>query len=465
MKLQEILSQKIELSDLLGEPEQSGGTYNHPEKYKVVQLCMQDFGGAGKAAYRLHKGLQSIGVDSTMVVLNKKSGDPSVKILPVNYPGGMANCLDAPAYNSPIWNQQAGKWHKLLSNYPKRPPGLEMFTDAESSVRLDHIREIQEADIINLHWVAGAMDYPNASYALKNKLIVWTLHDMNPFTGGCHYSAGCQKYKTSCGACPQLGSDNANDLSQKIWNQKLNTYQNLKLHIVTPSRWLGESARESALFSCFPVHIIPYGFPLDIFKPYPKMQIRKDSNISQTAKLILFGADSVTNQRKGFAYLLEALNRFPLKDDHEYTLVTFGGVPKGINISSRYQVLHTGSISEEKQLALIYSAADLFVLPSLEDNLPNTVVEAMACGLPVVGFNIGGMPDMVEHQKTGYLAKPRDIAGLIQGINWVISSYDNGVNFPERCRERAEKDYALDIQARAYNDLYNRLLQEHLSLR
>ncbi|QTA87917.1 glycosyltransferase family 4 protein [Desulfonema magnum] len=456
MKLEELLSQKIELSDLL---EKAGRS---EKKYKVVHLCMQDFGGAGKAAYRLHKGLQSIGLDSAMLVLNKKSGDPTVKVLPVSYAGDKVNCLDAPAYNSPIWNQQCGKWQTLLSNYPGRPAGLEMFTDAESSVRLDHIREIQEADIINLHWVAGAMDYSNAGLALMGKPIVWTLHDMNPFTGGCHYTGNCLKYKTSCGACPQLGSDITDDLSYHTWNHKLNAYSDLNIHIVALSRWLAGCAKESALFSRFPIDLIPNGFPLDIFKPYPKTQIRKASNVSETAKLILFGADSVVNQRKGLAYLLEALNRFPLKSGHEYILVTFGNFPQGANITSKYQVLNTGQIADENQLALVYSAADLFVLPSLEDNLPNTVVEAMACGLPIVGFDIGGMPDMVEHGKTGYLAKPRDIAGLAEGINWVISSYDNGVNFSERCREKAEKEYAPDVQAKAYNELYNRILADEL---
>jgi glycosyltransferase involved in cell wall biosynthesis len=456
MKLEDILSQKIELSDLLGEPQK---TYQHPEKYKVVQLCMQDFGGAGKAAYRLNKGLQSIGVDSTMLVLNKKSGDPSVKILPVSYSGGILNALDAPAYNSPVWNEQTNKWHTLLSNYPNRPPGLEMFTDAESTVRLDLIREIGEADIINLHWVSGAMDFLNASSALKEKPVVWTLHDMNPFTGGCHYSAGCLKYKHSCGACPQLGSENTKDLSNHIWNQKSAAYKNLNIHVVALSRWLAGCAKESDLFSRFPIDHIPNGFPLNTFKPYPKDQIRKASNVSESAKLILFGADSLTNQRKGFAYLLEALNRFPLKSGYEYILVTFGNLSQGVKISSKYPVLNTGSISNEDQLALIYSAADLFVLPSLEDNLPNTVIEAMACGLPVVGFDIGGMPDMVSHKETGYLAKPKDIAGLVEGVNWIISSYENGVDFLGLCREKAEKEYALEKQAKAYETLYRQVLR------
>ena len=317
-KLNLILNKDIELYDLIGPNKTS-----NDKLLNIVHLSMQDWGGAGKAAYRLHKGLKSIGINSTLLVLNKKSGDPSVKALPSVYSGKMSSCLDVPSHNSPIWNQQVENWYKLLSAYPKRPAGLEMFTDAESSVRLDLIREIQAADIIHLHWVAGVMDYANAVLALNNKRIVWTLHDMNPFTGGCHYAGDCQQYKTFCQKCPQLGSDNANDLSHQIWTKKLYTSQNLNMDIVTPSRWLGRCAGQSSILSRFPVHIIPNGFPLDTFKPYPKAQIRNNLNISKSAKVILFGADDVTNQRKGFVYLLKALNRFQLKSGHDYILLTF----------------------------------------------------------------------------------------------------------------------------------------------
>ncbi|CAN2040111.1 hypothetical protein GMMP15_1550002 [Candidatus Magnetomoraceae bacterium gMMP-15] len=457
MNLTELLNQKIELSDLLGEPQQFE---KQAKPFKVVHLCMQDFGGAGKAAYRLHKGLQSIGIDSTMLVLNKKSADSSVKVLPIDYSNNIVKCLDIPVYDSPVWKEQSKRWRKLTTAYPDRPIGLEMFTDAKSSIRLDRIQEIREADIINFHWIAGVVDYSNAISFLKNKTIVWTLHDMNPFTGGCHYAGNCLKYKISCGACPQLGSNNTKDLSQQIWKQRFNTYKHLKIHIVALSRWLAQCARESALFSRFPINLIPNGFPLDIFKPYSKSEARRSLNISESPKLILFGADSVTNQRKGFAYLLEALNRFSLKNGGDCLLVTFGYLSPEIKITSKYPVLNLGKIQNEKQLALIYSAADVFVLPSLEDNLPNTVIESMACGLPVVGFNIGGVPDMIEHKKTGYLAKDRDINGLIAGLNWVLSSYDKGADFSKQCREKVVKEYSLEVQAKAYNKLYNQILAD-----
>jgi len=456
MKLNKPLGQKIELSDLLGDSLK----FQSHKPFRVAHLCFQDFGGAGKAAHRLHKGLLEISVDSTMLVLNKGSRDPSVKVLPNHYSTGMINCLDVTVYNSPMWNRQEDRWRKLVSEYPERLTWLERFTDSVSDARLDRVQEIQEADIINLHWVAGAVDWPRAPLAIGGKLMVWTLHDMNPFTGGCHYAGDCKKYMEGCGACPQLGSSVHDDLSHKVWEQKCEAYQDLNINVVTPSRWLGKCASESKLFSRFPAQIIPYGFPLDTFRPYPKAEIHRALKIPDSVKIILFGADFVVNERKGFGYLLEALNKIPLKSGHDIAILTFGALPGDIKIPSKYSVVNLGSIADEKQLAMAYSVADVFVLPSLEDNLPNTVIEAMACGVPVVGFDIGGMPDMIEHKKTGYLVEPKDIKGLIEGIDWVISSADNGVDFLKECRGKAEKEYALDVQANAYRELYERIMTE-----
>ena len=425
--------------------------------YRVVHLCTQDFGGAGKAAYRLHKGLKTIGVNSTMLVLSKRSGDSTVKLFPDDYSKRMAGCLDVQVYNSPLWNQQNRRWQKLMSEYTERPAGLEMFTDAVSDVRLDRIREIREADIINLHWVAGTVDWPSASLGIGDKPIIWTLHDMNPFTGGCHYAGDCKKYMKGCGACPQLGTDAHDDLSHKVWEQKYKAYQDLNINVVTPSRWLGKCASESELFSLFPVQVIPYGLPLDTFRPYPKAEIHKALKVSDSVKIILFGADSVLNERKGFRYLLDALNKFPLKTKHDIAILTFGSLPKGIKIPSMYSVVNLGSIANEKQLAMAYSVADVFVLPSLEDNLPNTLIEAMACGVPVIGYDIGGIADVIEHKKTGYLVKPKDIKGLIEGIDWVMSSADSGRDFLKECRAKAESKFSLEIQANAYREIYERI--------
>ena len=431
------------------------------ENPKIVHLSTYDFGGAGKAAYRLHKGLQKIGLDSTMLVMNKRSKDSSVKVLPADYSQSSTRCLDVPTFDSPSWDRQWMRWCSLISEYKNRPAGLEIFSDASSDTRLDLIQEIEDADIINLHWVAGVLNYRAASCAFGKKPIVWTLHDMNPFTGGCHYSGSCRKYINACGGCPQLGSDIEGDLSRENWNHKFSAYQTLNLNIVAPSQWLGQCASESKLISGFPVAVIPYGLPLDIFTPYPKAEIRKAINIPESAKVILFGAASIDNTRKGFHYLLEALNGIPQNGKYDIRVLTFGGVPEGLGMDSKHPLSHLGHFSDEKQLAYVYSAADVFVIPSLEDNLPNTVVESMACGTPVVGFDVGGIPDMIDHRKNGFLAKPGDIGSLIEGIDWAMSCSDRGSNISALCRQKAVTKYPLEGQASAYQKLYEQIIADH----
>ena len=411
---------------------------------KVVHLCAQDVGGAGNAAYRLHKGLQMSGVQSTLLVVNKQTEDPSVKV--VYTPGALSGIKE--------------RWNAILARYPHRPEGLEFFSDTKSDIRLDLVREIQSAHIVHLHWAAGMIDYPRMPVAFKKKTVVWTLHDMNPFTGGCHYAGDCRKYRRTCGACPQLGSVADEDLSRNIWNEKSCAFRGLNINIVTPSRWMGECARESRLFSGLPVSVIPNGFPLDVFKPYPKAAARKSIGVSGSARVILFGADSIVNARKGFKSLISALNKFEAADsDIEVVFAFFGYSPEAVGLETECRILDLGPISDENRLAEIYSAADLFVIPSLEDNLPNTVIESMACGVPVVGFSSGGIPEMVEHRKTGYLVETGDMDGLIKGIKWVLKSHDAGIDFVTVCRQKAIAEYAMEVQAGRYVNLYHHIFQ------
>ena len=411
---------------------------------KVVHLCAQDVGGAGNAAYRLHKGLQMSGVHSTLLVVNKQTEDSSVKV--VYTPGSLSGIKE--------------RWNAILEGYPLRPEGLEFFSDTASDIRLDLVREIQSANIVHLHWAAGMIDYPRMPDALKKKTVVWTLHDMNPFTGGCHYAGDCRKYRGSCGACPQLGSVADEDLSRNIWNEKSRAFRGLNINIVTPSRWMGECARESRLFSGLPVTVIPNGFPLDVFKPYPKAAARRSLGVADSDRVILFGADSVVNARKGFKYLILALNKFEAADsDKEVVFAFFGYSPEAVGLETECRILDLGIISDENRLAEVYSAADLFVIPSLEDNLPNTVIESMACGVPVVGFSSGGIPEMVEHRKTGYLVETGDMDGLIKGIEWILKSHDAGIDFVTVCRQKAIAEYAMEVQSNRYVNLYHHIFQ------
>ena len=201
---------------------------------------------------------------------------------------------------------------------------------------------------------------------------------------------------------------------------------------------------------------IPNGVPIDIFQPIDRQEVKRAINISPSAKVILFGADNLGNTRKGFAYLLEALRRYRTKGEREIVLVTFGNLDPGITINSPYPLLPCGTIHDESNLASIYSMADLLVIPSLEDNLPNTVLEAMACGTPIVGFSIGGIPDMVEHKKTGYLATAGNVDELITGIDWILFS-DEGNALGQNCRQKVETLYSVPTLAARFRILYQSL--------
>jgi len=424
------------------------------KKLEIIHLCSNDDGGAGKAALRLNKNLKEIGGKSTLLVLNKKSKDSSVKIIPSEYSGVLQNCSNEQIYNSKSWFLHAQRWQSELNKYPKRPKGLEIFTDEISDVQLNKITDICDADIVNLHWVAGALDYLNAPLSLRDKPIVWTLHDMNPFTGGCHYSGSCEKYIDMCGACPQLGSKKEEDLSRRIWKIKNYAYQNLDIHVVTPSKWLAGCVSKSSLMSKFPIDVIPNGIPVKIYKPTSKQEIRNGLNIDKSANVILFGADNLKNNRKGYVYLIEALKYYKPKENVDTVLLTFGNFTGNDENKTKLPIYNLGSISNEIDIAKIYNAADVFVISSLEDNLPNTAIEAMACGVPVVGFKVGGMSDIIDHFITGYLAKPKDVKDLIIGIEWVLAQKNTDEKIKKQCREKAEKCYSTGLQTYNYNNLY-----------
>ncbi len=423
-------------------------------KLKVVHLCAADFGGAGKAAYRLHKGLLSAGVDSTLITAIKNSNDPSVKVLPEHASNGTAECGNPPSYQSKLMNDNYTRWWGQLNEYPDRSKSIELFTDTKSSFNLEAVKGIAEADIINFHWVAGLLDYEKIADVFKGKKIVWTLHDMNPFTGGCHYSHGCEKFRSGCGDCPLLNSGTVNDLSKKIFKTKEEAYKKLNIHLVTPSKWLGKEAKISKLFTAFPLTVIPNGFPVEVFSNGDKREIRRKLGIPEHSNVILFGADNVVNERKGFIYLLQALSKLNINEN--IVLVTFGKLEAQLNFNGKFKHIDLGPISNENDLSTIYNLADVFMLPSLQDNLPNTAVEAMLCGTPVVAFNTGGLSDIIEHKKNGYLAELKNVDDLAGGVIWALKN--NSESLSAYCRKTAEDKFSIEIQAKKYLALYENIL-------
>jgi glycosyltransferase involved in cell wall biosynthesis len=314
---------------------------------------------------------------------------------------------------------------------------------------------VRSADVVCLHWVAGGFLRPRDLVRI-GKPVVWRLSDMWPFTGGCHYSGGCERYEDSCGKCPQLGSASVADLSRWNWRRKRAAWECMDLTVVAPSRWIADCAQRSSLFRGRRIERIATGVDLARYRPLDRDLARKSFGFPPDKKLILFGALAATSdRRKGFDHLQAAVRRFGGSiRTADYHLVVFGGAsdpPDGdIGIPATY----VGRLHDDISLALLYSAGDVLVLPAIEDNLPNVAIEAIACGTPVVAFKIGGMPDIVEHRRNGYLAPPFDTDDLARGIEWVLVDDDRHDALCAAARRKAEERFDLTDQARRYRALF-----------
>jgi glycosyltransferase involved in cell wall biosynthesis len=417
---------------------------------RIFHLSTKDIsGGAARAAFRLHQGLCSVGEASHMFVRNKHSRIE-----------GVWGYDRSPGWLERLTDRFKRRWLNLrFDRYQgSRPEGLEIFSQARTLDGYRVANALPDAEVYNLHWIRGFID-PLPFFRQTEHPVVWTLHDMNPFTGGCHYNVGCERYRESCGRCPQLGSTVENDLSRSVWSRKEKAYRqaigNGRIEIVAPSQWLAEEARRSTLFSEAPVHVIPNGLDHETFHPRETDGLRSALSIPGDHQVLLFVADSTQNHRKGFDLLREALTE--LSGD-SVTLVSIGSHRPALEASVPH--VHLGAIQSDVLLSVFYSLADLFVIPSRQDNLPNTVLESMACGTPVVGFDTGGIPDMVRPGETGWLAEVGDVRALCGAIEQALSDDARRERMGQRCREVVEEEYTLEVQARRYRDLYAELVQK-----
>lgn len=417
---------------------------------KVLILSTKDTGGgAARAAYRLHRGLLTAGIDSQMLVQNKLSGDRSVI-------GAKTKIQRGIAATKPALEQLPFIWHR------DRDRTINIFSAQWLPNKIvDKIEQINP-DLINLHWICGGFVPIEALAKLKQPL-VWTLHDMWAFTGGCHYSGECDRYQQACGSCPQLGSTRNWDLSRWIWQRKAKAWQNLNLTIVTPSQWLADTTKSSSLFKKFPVEVIGNGIDPQIYQPHPKELARKMLRLPTDKKLILFGAlDSTQDKRKGFPLLLSALQFLQqLESPSEVELVIFGASAPAQPVDFGFKAHYVGKLTDDIALSLLYASANVFVAPSIQDNLPNTILEALFCGTPCAAFKIGGIPDTIEHQQNGYLAQPFLPEDLARGIHWILSDRERYRELTTKSRVKAVSQFNLDRQTREYlrvfNDLYSKL--------
>lgn len=404
-------------------------------------------GGAAIATYRLHLGLSSIGVDSRLMVLNKYTNDPTV-IGPE--PKTILQKVMARFYLHRDWRISA---HYLAK-------GKSLFSPAKSPDKLARRVSAINPDVVHLFWVAsGFMKIETLKQF--NKPIVWTLHDMWPFTGGCHYDDGCGKFRQTCGKCPILNSESEHDLSRHVWERKQKSWRDVPIVIVATSHWIADMARSSSLFKGQRIEVIPNGIDTERYKPLDKRAARDAYGLPQDKHLVLFSAFSATSdKRKGNQFLLPALKKMALAGWEERTELVVIGASAPVNPPDLGMKVHyMGNLHDEISQVLLYSAADVTVAPSMQENLSNTVMEALSCGTPVVAFNIGGMPDMIDHQSSGYLARAFDPDDLAAGVMWVLENKSRHDMLSHQARQTVEERYTLKTVANRYLALYQSILK------
>ncbi|MBP1639434.1 MAG: glycosyl transferase group 1 [Bacteroidetes bacterium] len=414
-----------------------------PEDLKILFLNHSDTnGGAAKAAYRLFCGLRDKGLRVQMLVREKHSNDPDVFC-----------CFD---YNRTGWLGKMDRFIWKIKNriqkekWKKYPDREAAFLNDLNNISLQRALRQLDFDILHLHFVANR--FLNLKELPKiGKPVVWTLHDCWPFTAICHYFDTCNRYQQQCGKCPMLHSTEEYDFTHTIWVQKKKIYGHLRMHIVPPSRWMGSCAEKSSLLSTFPVSVIPNCIDTDRYHPQNKEKIRIELGLNPSKTYILFGAyNAIEDIRKGYHLLLEALSLIHNNHTIDFELIIFGAEQLNQN-DIPFQIHNFGVVNNESQLIRLYQAADAMVVPSLSENLSNTILESMACGTPVAAFNIGGNGDMIGHMENGYLATPFSTTDLADGICWCI---ENEKKITEMVRHKAEKHFSIERITQNYLQIY-----------
>lgn len=413
---------------------------------KVLMLnTFDDVAGADRATRRLQQGLRRAGVDADLLVQFRYGEGQEIL------------CFDSPA-------RQALRRLKLylgtlpVRHYANRP--VNNFSPALLPDRLPAQVAKIAPEIVHLHWL-GAGFCRIESIGRFNRPLVWTLHDSWPFTGGCHVPGACRKYCERCGACPVLGSRCEADLSRWTWHRKRQAWKDLRPVLVAPSCWLADCARASALFNDYRVEVIPNGLDTETFRPMAKSSARERLGLPQDRPIILFGAvNALIDPNKGW-HLLRAALKIVGESRPDALAVVFGANTPATLPDKGLETVFLGRLRDDVNLVAAYSAADVLVVPSLQEAFCQTATEAMACGTPVVAFAATGLLDVVEHQGCGYLAQPYQSEDLARGIVWVLADRARHAALAERARGKVIADFALETMTQRYLDLYAKVLEAH----
>ncbi len=407
---------------------------------KVLLINWSDIvGGAGIAGHRLYRGLLNHGIDAKILAAIAQSEDENINIL-------------TPKRSFRLWE-------KIKYRIGQRIGVDCVYLDRSSVVNHDFYKK---ADILNLHNLHGDFfNYLTLPKLTRSKPSVYTLHDMWSFTGHCGYSYDCEKWRNGCGGCsyPDSYPPIARDSTRMQWRIKKWVYSHSKLTIVTLSRWLTEQARESML-NCFPIYHIPNGIDTDIYRPLDKGLCREVLNIPRDFRVLMFTAHYLLKDaRKGGNLLLNCLKSLPQSYKARTMLLTVGHGGDTIEHSTGMKTLNLGYVGGDQLKALCYSAADIFVFPTRADNLPLVLQESMACGTPMVSFNIGGVSDLVRHGITGYLAEPDNAESLMNAIVRLLDDDALREKMSKACRAVALEEYDIKLQVQKYMKLFRDILK------
>lgn len=418
----------------------------------VILSTFDTFGGAAIAAMRLNKALVKSGVESTLLVQDKKSKELYVEGITSNW-----------------FKKKLALFRFALDRlqfifFEKSKAYRFQFSQGTIGADIHNHPLIQDADVIHIHWINfGFLSIKSIQKIIDlKKPVVITMHDMWYFTGGCHYSKDCVNYLQKCGNCePYLKNPAPRDLSHKGWLQKKTLFKNTQITFVACSEWLAAKARSSNILNGANVLAIPNSINTDIFINSDKKEAQDFFNLSQDKKYVLFAAMKVSDERKGFVYFKQALNILKSMlstDQNTIELLILGQEDTSDFESIPFKVNTLGRLTDVTTIAKAYAAAHVFVIPSIEDNLPNTVMESLSCGTPVSGFNTGGIPEMIEHEKTGYIAASKSSEDLAKGVYWILfqSEYEQ---LCLACREKVLSDYTESIVVNKYVQVYNTYLK------
>jgi glycosyltransferase involved in cell wall biosynthesis len=394
-----------------------------------------NLGGSGRAAYRIHSSLLQRGHASRMLVSR--------------------NMPDAPDA-APIWGSLPWRAADWAARRATDALSLQ-YLFLPSSWRMLQHPWFRAADVVQLYNTHGGyFSHSVLGMASRRKPFVWRLSDMWPFTGHCCYSYDCDRWMTGCGSCPLLTDDPAlrTDRTALLWRTKRRIYAKANVTLVAPSRWIAGLAQQSPLVRHWALEVIPNGIDLGLFRPIDRQAAREVLGLPQGEQVVLFSSVDTQAYRKGGTFVAEALRSLKGRTTKPIRLLVVGWGARQWQAAVDMPVIAIDMVKDDHLLAALYSAADLFLHPALADNLPNGVLESLACGTPVVAFDVGGVGEAVRHMQTGYLARYKDAADLGQGIAILLEQADLRQRMGRRSREIAETEYDMGLQAKRFEDLY-----------